>query len=314
MVVQSRLILRRHIKKQFDSSDIRFIMKFMTNTIPMACVAFLLFGFNLPSYGDTVAGGGGSSTVSSSSADKAAGCQTAGAMRLVLDSVAHTCQASASAQGSMPEDNLGCGAPSQEGNSKSMAKYVWGGKAQMGGSTMTVPSGLDCSGLICAGACRAGIPIQPGNACAALDTKAMDQLFSSGASCYKPIDGNGGTGQSHLQAGDLIEYQHDGKSGGHTYAIERTDPNDCHKVCIIQEESTKTGGGITCTGGGPTGDAQGLSLDDVIQANCSGSGAGGANAKTKVMRYDPSKSGCQEQNPKPISNGQNCDVGEMPRG
>jgi len=283
----------------------------MTKTIKSALVVSLLFGINVPSYADNVTDSGAGSPSNSGNGNKALGCEQAGALRLVLAAVAHTCKAEESAKGgAAPQDNLGCGAPSLSSTSSNEAKYVWGGKAEMGGSSITIPSGLDCSGLICAASCRSGIPIKPGNPCAAIGTSEMDQLLSSGQSCYQPINGSKAEGQSHLSAGDLVEYQHDGKSGGHTYAIERVDPNNCKDLCIIQEESTKTGGGTECTGGGPTGDAQGLSLQDVIQANCSGNSS--ANDKTKVMSFDSKK--CQPQTPKQISNGPNCDVGEMPRG
>lgn len=287
-------------------------MKIMTNTSKLAFIAILLFA--LPAYADSVAGGGSGSGSSSASADasKNMGCEQAGALRLVLASVAHTCKAAEAAKGgNAPQDNLGCGAPALSSISSSLAKYQWGGAASSSGSTMTVPSGLDCSGLISAASCRSGIPIKPGNPCAVIRTSEMDQLLSSGNSCYKPIDGSKKTGQACLAAGDLVEYQHGG--GGHTYAIERVDPNNCKNLCIIQEESTATGGSIECTGGGPTGDAQGLSLDDVVKANCDGNSS--SNAKTKVMTYDSTKkSGCAPQPAKQISNGPNCDVGNMPNG
>lgn len=270
--------------------------------------------FALPADADSVAGGGsgGASGATSSNADKNMGCAQAGALRLVLASVAHSCQAAESAKGGpAPQDNMGCGAPSLSSTSSGLAKYTWGGAANASGSTMSVPSGLDCSGFVCAASCRSGIPIKPGNACAVIRTSEMDQLLSSGQSCYKPIDQSKKSGQSYLTAGDLVEYQHGGGSGGHTFAIERVDPNDCHKLCIIQEEGSKTGGFIQCTGGA-TGDAQGMALDDVVKANCSGSSS--SSAQTKIMTYDSAKSGCQPQPAKQISNGQNCDVGNMPNG
>jgi|GEM_PF-6506039 len=284
----------------------------MTYLNKLAFVLILLFA--LPALADTVAGGASSSTPASSNADKNMGCEQAGALRLVLAAVAKTCKAAESAKGSSgPQDNLGCGAPSLSSTSSGLAKYSWGGQAASSGSTMSVPSGLDCSGFVCAASCRSGIPIKPGNPCAVIRTSEMDQLLSSGQSCYKPIDQSKKDGQAYLTAGDLVEYQHSGKSGGHTFAIERVDPNDCHKLCIIQEEGTNTGGFIQCTGDGPTGDGQGVSLDDVVKANCSGSSS--ASGKTKVMSYSSSaKSGCAPQPAKQISNGQSCDVGNMPNG